>query len=90
MAKEFDPYWLRVYLTPRFYIKKDGPPTVVIPVDEETAKSVIEKMNNDISPENLYMDGEASAAEVDEKLGLIMRAKADLEIILKRKVVLED
>ena len=84
MARKHNPVHLKSFMERDFNLM-DKP----LPIDEASAKPVIEKMESAMSPENLHMDGEASEDEVEETTMDVARAKADLETILGRKIELE-
>jgi hypothetical protein len=81
MPRKFQPHWLEQELL------YSG---IAIPVDEATAAPVIELLGMRLEPENISQDGEASPEEMREGIERVMRAKADLEIILGRKITLDN
>ena len=70
------------------YLKQQGRKGV--PYNEKTAEAVIEMMDYDMSPDIRTCDGEISRKEVRLKIDKVIRAKADLEHILGRKIELEN
>lgn len=92
MARNFKPVHMERYLNrinQMPILMKQDKYIIPMPTDEESAKRVIERMECDISPENLTCDGELPRREVESRYNEIMRAKGDLELILGRKIELE-
>jgi hypothetical protein len=85
MARRHSFHHLRVFLD-RSPISR----RLAFPVDEATAAPVIKYMDNMLEPENLAADGERPRAAQEELYDQIMRAKGDLELILKRRVELQN
>ena len=63
---------------------------LAFPVDEATAAPVIKHMYHMLEPENLSHDGSLSMDQQEEQYDMVMRAKADLELILGRRISLSN
>lgn len=60
------------------------------PVDEATAAPVIKYMDHMLDPEILSQDGGRSASDQEEVIDMVMRAKGNLELILGRRIALDN
>lgn len=62
---------------------------VTVPTCLEDAQWIIEKLESKLSPENLYEDGEISAAEAQEKEVFLLAVHTELEQLIDQEIVLE-
>ena len=84
-----DAYIGRINLM-RDFARKKNPKIkdMTMPTNEESAKELIARLEQDISPENLTCDGELPPREVQSRLNHIMGCVRELSVILGRKVEL--